>query len=81
MEKALEEKKKQEALRAQEESELSPEVKEVLEKGRNYLDRLRKSNDAIPGEEISAKIFKMEKSWIRFLEGQAHPEIIPDLKR
>ena len=82
MEKALEEKKKQEALRAQEESELSPEVKEVLEKGRNYLDRLRKSNDAIPGEEISAKIFKMEKIVEQiFQRTKAHPEIIPDLKR
>lgn len=82
MEKALEEKKKQEALRAQEESELSPEVKEVLEKGRNYLDRLRKSNDAIPGEEISAKIFKMEKIVDQiFQRAKAHPEIIPDLKR
>lgn len=82
MEKALEEKKKQEALRAREESELSPEVKEVLEKGRNYLDRLRKSNDAIPGEEISAKIFKMEKIVDQiFQRAKAHPEIIPDLKR
>ena len=82
MEKALEEKKKQEALRAQEESELSPEVKEVLEKGRNYLDRLRKSNDAIPGEEISAKIFKMEKIVEQiFQRTKAHPEIIPDLKK
>lgn len=70
MEKALEEKKKQEALRAQEESELSPEVKEVLEKGRNYLDRLRKSNDAIPGGgEFLPRSLKWKKSWIRFFRG------------
>lgn len=74
-------KKKQEALRAQEESELSPEVKEVLEKGRNYLDRLRKSNDAIPGEEISAKILKWKNRGSDFQRAKAHPEIIPDLKR
>lgn len=82
MEKAMEEKKKQEALRIREESQLSPEVKEVLEKGRSYLERLGKSNDAIPGEEMSSKIFKMEKIVAQiFQRAKAHPEIIPDLKR
>ena len=69
MEKALEEKKKQEALRAQEESELSPEVKEVLEKGRNYLDRTEKKQRCHSGGgNFCQRSLKWKKSWIRIFQ-------------
>ena len=39
-------------------------------------------NDAIPGEEISAKIAKMEQIVEQiFQRAEEHPEIIPDLKK
>ena len=35
-------------------------MREVLRKGNEYIESIRKSNDAIPGEEISEKIYRME---------------------
>lgn len=54
---------------------LSDEVKEMIETGNNYIAQIKKSNDAIPGEEISGKISHMqvivEKIFQRVKE---HPE-------
>ena len=61
---------------------LTPEVQEVLEKGEEYIRKIHASNDAIPGEEISAKIARMEEIVQRiFQRAEAHPEIVPDLKK
>lgn len=80
--KQLEMKKEEEAKKAFEKQSISPEVQEVLDKGNEYLEKIRKSNDAIPGEEISAKISKMEQIVRQiFKRAEEHPEIIPDLKR
>ena len=73
-------------LRKQEESKkktkITPEVQEILNKGNDYLDRIHKSNDAIPGEEISEKIASMENIVKRILErAEEHPEICGDLKK
>lgn len=76
---ALEEKKQEEERR---QADLSPEVQEVLDKGNEFLDKIHKSNDAIPGVEISAKISRMELIVEKIFErAQKHPEIIPDLKK
>lgn len=64
------------------EEKLSPEVREVLERGEEFIRKIHESNDAIPGEEISAKIAKMEEIIDRiFQRAEAHPEIVPDLKK
>lgn len=77
--KALEEKKQEEERR---QADLSPEVQEVLDKGNEFLDKIHKSNDAIPGVEISAKISRMELIVEKIFErAQKHQEIIPDLKK
>ncbi|BEI59691.1 hypothetical protein Blut17040_07200 [Blautia luti] len=77
--KALEEKKQEEERR---QADFSPEVQEVLDKGNEFLDKIHKSNDAIPGVEISAKISRMELIVEKIFErAQKHPEIIPDLKK
>lgn len=61
---------------------LSPEVRQVLDKGNDFLDKIHRSNDAIPGEEISRKISRMELIIAKIFErAKAHPEIIPDLNR
>ena len=86
MQKALEQ-KKQEEEKHQAEQERNrkntpPEVQEVLNKGNEFLDKIHRSNDAIPGEEISAKISRMELIVEKIFErAQKHPEIIPDLKK
>ena len=64
------------------EENMSPEAQEVLRKGNEFLVKIRESNDAIPGEEISAKISRMEMIVQKIFERAGeHPEVIPDLKK
>lgn len=64
------------------EQSLSPEVREVLKKGNEYIAKIRKCNDDIPGVEISRKIDKIEEIVRQiFKRAEAHPEVISDLKR
>lgn len=59
-----------------------PKVQEVLDRGNAYLREIRRCNDEIPGEEISAKISRMEAIVQRIFErAKAHPVIIPDLRK
>ena len=79
--KALEQ-KKQEEEKHQAEQERNrkntpPEVQEVLDKGNEFLDKIHRSNDAIPGEEISAKISRMELIVEKIFErAQKHPPAV-----
>lgn len=60
----------------------SAQVQEVLDKGNAFLSEIRRCNDAIPGEEISRKISRMETIVQRiFQRVEIHPEIVPDLKK
>ena len=79
----LEERKRQEKLlEEQARSAHRPELLEVLQKGGKFLDEIRRCNDAIPGVEISGKIFRMEQIVERiFNRTEQHPEVIPDLKK
>ena len=84
--KALEQKKQEEEKHQAEQEKnrknTPPEVQEVLNKGNEFLDKIHRSNDAIPGKEISAKISRMELIVEKIFErAQKHPEIIPDLKK
>jgi len=61
---------------------LEEQVQEVLDKGNGFLNQIRLCNDAIPGEEISGKISRMELIVQRIFErAETHSEIIPDLKK
>ena len=61
---------------------LTPEVRAILEKGSEYIESIRKSNDAIPGEEVSEKIYRMELLVRRiFQQTEAHPENARDLRK
>lgn len=72
----------EERMRQEEKENLSPEVRQVLDKGNDFLEKIRRSNDAIPGEEISRKISRMELIVAKIFErAKAHPEIITDLNR
>ena len=79
--KAAEEKKAVEA-KPQEKSGKTAQEQEVLERGNAFIKEIRRCNDAIPGELISAKIDRMEIIVRKIFErAEAHPEIIPDLKK
>lgn len=83
------EERKQEQKRLEQEKQASqptpsadPRVREVLERGNVFIAQIRRCNDAIPGKEISDKISRMETIVGRIFErAQAHPEIVPDLKK
>lgn len=58
------------------------QVQEVLDRGNAFIVEIRRCNDAIPGEEISAKIDRMEMIVRKIFErAEAHPEVVPDLKK
>ena len=83
---ALEERQRKELEAAKKQQETAaaadPRVQEVLQRGNAFIAEIRRCNDAIPGEEISGKISRMELIVRRIFErAQAHPEIVPDLKK
>lgn len=61
---------------------LDGETRAILEKGEAFVAQIRKSNDAIPGEEISAKIDQIESVVRSILKrAEEHPEVISELDR
>ncbi|MCD7823658.1 MAG: 5-bromo-4-chloroindolyl phosphate hydrolysis family protein [Oscillospiraceae bacterium] len=63
-------------------SEKDAKLQEVLDKGNSFISQIRACNDAIPGEEISEKISRMELIVRRIFErAETNPEIVPDLKK
>ena len=81
-EKQLELRKQEADPKVQLEENMSPEAQDVLKKGNEFLVKIRQSNDAIPGEEISAKISRMELIVQKIFERAGeHPEVIPDLRK
>lgn len=80
--KQLEIRQEEEKQKALKEQKIAPEVRDVLNKGNEYIRKIRKCNDDIPGEEISNKIYKIEEIVRQiFRRAEAHPEVISDLKR
>lgn len=66
----------------QEFSKLSPEVQKIVRAGEEYVRKIRAANDAIPGEEISAKISRMEMLVDRIFDRvEEHPESITDIRK
>ena len=71
-----------EAKQRREASSLSPQVREVLDKGNAYLAEIRRCNDLIPGAEISRKISRMEDIVEKIFDRtEKDPGIVPDLKK
>ena len=84
-EKQLELRRREEQERAKKEREenegLSGEVKEMMEAGRAYIEKIERSNDAIPGEEISNKISHMQTIVERIFERvKEYPECADELR-
>lgn len=64
------------------ESNLDPQIKEILDEGDAYIAKIRSCNDAIPGEEISAKISRMEMLVDRIFDRvEQNPETIADIRK
>ncbi len=61
---------------------LSPEVREIITSGNAYIKKVRSLNDEIPGEEVSAKISRMELLLERIFDRvEKHPESAGEMRR
>lgn len=70
------------ARQEEKEKKLDPQIKEILRTGDEYIRKIRKCNDAIPGEEISAKISHMEMLVDRIFDRvEQNPESVSDIRR
>ena len=79
-ERNMEERKAEEARKPK--TQLSEDVKKVIEEGNRYIEEIRRSNDAIPGVEISNKLYHLENVIRRiFQRVEKHPELINDLHK
>lgn len=74
------EKEAADAKAKQEYDKLSPEVQKIVAAGDEYVKKIRKANDAIPGEEISAKISRMEMLVDRIFDRvEQNPDSVDDI--
>ena len=77
-EKEQEEKKAKEA----EEGQLPEECRALIAEGQRYVAHIRECNDAIPGEEISAKISRMEMLVDRIFDRvEENPQSVSDIRK
>lgn len=61
---------------------LSPEVQKVIEQGDAYVQKIRECNDAIPGEEISAKISRIEMLVDKIFDRvEQSPESVSEIRK
>ena len=65
-----------------EEQKRDARVQEVLDRGNAFIRDIRACNDAIPGQEISDKISRMETLVRKIFDRVGeHPEVVPELKK
>ena len=72
----------EEEKRVEEKGTIPQQVREALEAGEAYIRRIRKCNDDIPGEEVSAKITRTEQLVQQIFERvEEHPETVSDIRK
>lgn len=61
---------------------LTPEVQKVIEQGDAYVKKIRECNDAIPGEEISEKIYRIEVVVDKIFDRvEQNPSSVSDIRK
>lgn len=61
---------------------LTPEVQNVIEQGDAYVQKIRECNDAIPGEEISEKIYRIEVVVDKIFDRvEQNPDCVSDIRK
>lgn len=82
--KELEEKKKQNMIQASTNGRenLTPEMKRTIDEGRQFVEEIQNANIAIPGEEISRKLDRLEEVTGKIFDYVLiHPEKLPEIKK
>ena len=76
------EQRQREALQQPQKPARDAKVADILCRGNAFIAEIRRCNDAIPGEAVSAKIDRTEQVVRQiFQRAEAHPEIVDDLKK
>ncbi|MGB4660918.1 MAG: 5-bromo-4-chloroindolyl phosphate hydrolysis family protein [Mobilitalea sp.] len=61
---------------------LKPEIRKSIEEGREYVQKIRTANSAIPGEEISRKLDRLEEVTGKIFDYvEVHPGKISEIKK
>lgn len=61
---------------------IEPEVREIIDRGDAYVKKIRECNDAIPGEEISEKIYHIELVVDKIFDRvEQQPETVADITK
>jgi len=61
---------------------LKPEIRKAIDEGRQYVQKIRNANIAIPGEEISRKLDKLEEVTGKIFDYvETHPKKFPEIKK
>lgn len=61
---------------------LDPVIRKAMDEGRQYVKEIRNANIAIPGEEISRKLDKLEEVTRKIFDYvEEHPEKFPEIKK
>lgn len=78
----LEQRQKQSAPISPAPAATDPRLEDILRRGNAFITDIRRCNNLIPGEEISAKIDQTETLVRRiFQRAKTHPEVVDDLKK
>lgn len=81
-EKTREQKEPSPAVEPVETKRAENELEAMISQGQDCIRRLRDMNDSIPGEEISAKLFRLENLLKEIFEGlKEHPEQLQQMKK
>lgn len=68
--------------RREEKERMAPDIRRIIEEGDRYIRRIHECNDGIPGQEISAKISRMELLIDKIFDRvERNPESIGDIRR
>lgn len=63
-------------------NQLNPEIKKAIDEGRQYVMKIKEANIAIPGEEISRKLDRLEEVTRKTFDYvEMHPEKLPEIKK
>lgn len=61
---------------------MAPDIRRIIEEGDHYIRKIHACNDAIPGQEISAKISRMELLVDKIFDRvEQNPESVGDIRR
>lgn len=80
----LQQKEERDTAKKQAESRkgLTPEVQKIIDQGDAYVKKIRECNDAIPGEEVSEKIYRIELVVDKIFDRvEQNPNSVSDIRK